>query len=180
MIEADRSRVDRIRTARLVLTRVRGEDFADLRAMHRDAQVMATLGGVRSDAVTREVLAQLTAHWAAHGFGYWMARDAASGAFIGRGGLREVTVGGALEVEVGYALMPAFWGRGLATELAAACVRVAFETLGLADLVAFTLPTNQRSRRVMERLGFTYERDIVWAGMPHVLYRGRRAMSDEQ
>lgn len=180
MIEPETSRrLDTVRTARLMLTRVRAEDFADLRAMHRDPQVMATLGGVRSDAVTRDVLEQLTAHWVAHGFGYWMARDAASGAFVGRGGLREVTLGGAPEVELGYALMPAWWRQGLATELATACVRIAFEDLGRDDLVAFTLPTNHRSRRVMQRLGFTYERDIIWAGMPHVLYRKKRVMSDE-
>jgi RimJ/RimL family protein N-acetyltransferase len=45
------------------------------------------------------------------------------------------------------------------------------ELLGLDDIVAFTLPTNDASRRVMEKLGFSYERDIEHAGMPHVLYR---------
>jgi RimJ/RimL family protein N-acetyltransferase len=67
--------------------------------------------------------------------------------------------------------MPAFWGRGYAGELARTCARVGFEILGRADLVAFTLPTNDRSRRVMERVGFVYERDTIWADRPHVLYR---------
>ena len=42
---------------------------------------------------------------------------------------------------------------------ARACVRVGFDVLGREDLVAYTLPTNWRSRRVMERLGFVFERD---------------------
>ena len=163
--------LDTVRTDRLVLTRIAASDFDDLCRMHRDAAVMATLGGVRSDEVTRDVLEGLTAHWAAHGFGYWMARDAASGAFVGRGGLREVVIGGGPEVEIGYALMSEYWGRGLATELARACVDVGFNALGRDDLVAFTLPTNAGSRRVMSRLGFGFERDVIWSGMPHVLYR---------
>lgn len=159
------------RTARLLLTRIGAGDLAHLCRMHRDPEVMATLGGVRSDAVSAEILTQLTAHWEEHGFGYWMARDPDSGAFVGRGGLRRVVLGGSAEVEVGYAILPEYWSRGFATELARECARAGFERLGLRELVAFTLPTNEASRRVMERVGFRYERDIIWAGMPHVLYR---------
>ncbi|MBX3026894.1 GNAT family N-acetyltransferase [bacterium] len=161
----------RLHTARLLLTRIAAADLDELRRMHRDPVVMATLGGVRSDEVSADILTQLMAHWDAHGFGYWMAHERATGAFVGRGGLRRVVVGGGDEVEVGYALMPQFWGRGLATELARECARVGFEVLGQRSLVAFTLPTNVASRAVMQRVGFAYERDVIWAGMPHVLYR---------
>ncbi len=77
-------------------------------------------------------------------------------------------------MEVGYGLTAAFWGQGLATELAQEAVRVGFELLCLSELVSFTLPTNTRSRRVMAKAGFRYERDIEYAGLPHVLYRLRR------
>jgi len=85
--------------------------------------------------------------------------------------LRRVTVGGRREVEVGYGLRPEFWGRGLATELAVESVRVGFEELQLPSLVSFTLSTNVASRRVMEKAGFVFESDIVYANLPHVLYR---------
>ena len=163
--------LSRLRTARLLLSRIEAGDLADLCSMHRDPEVMATLGGLRSDEVSADILAQLMSHWAEHGFGYWMAREPDSGAFVGRGGLRRVVVGGTDEVEVGYAIMPPYWSRGLASEMARECARVGFEHLGLSELVAFTLPTNAASRRVMERIGFAYERDFIWAGMPHVLYR---------
>jgi RimJ/RimL family protein N-acetyltransferase len=167
--------LSRQQTARLLLTRIGTADYAELCRMHRDPEVMATLGGIRSDEVSAGILAQLMAHWDAHGFGYWMAHDRATGAFVGRGGLRRVVVGGGDEIEVGYALMPQYWGHGLATELARECARIGFERLGQRELVAFTLPTNQKSRAVMQRVGFTYERDVIWAGMPHVLYRLRSA-----
>ena len=117
------------------------------------------------------VLDELVSHWEAHGFGYWMAHDHGSGAFAGRGGLRRVVLDGRPEVEVGYGFMPEYWGRGLATELAVESIRVAFDELRLPDLVSFTLTTNRASQRVMEKAGFRYVGDIVWANRPHVLYR---------
>ena len=164
-------RLERIRSARLILERMRESDMSDLCRMHRDERVMATLAGVRSEEETAEFLRAQLAHWERHGFGWWTLREAGSGSFVGRGGLRRVTVEEREEVEVGYALLPEFWGRGLATELAEESARVAFEVLDLPDIVSFTLPTNRASRRVMEKAGLRYERDIVHADLPHVLYR---------
>jgi hypothetical protein len=50
-------------------------------------------------------------------------------------------------------------------------VDTGFQDLDLAELVALTLPHNAASRGVMEKVGFTYDRDIVHAGLAHVLYR---------
>jgi RimJ/RimL family protein N-acetyltransferase len=61
--------------------------------------------------------------------------------------------------------------------MASTLVGLARERLGLEEIVAFTLPHNVASRRVMEKVGFRYERDIEWAGLPHVLYRQRLASS---
>ena len=92
---------------------------------------------------------------------------------VGRGGLQYTFTAGLHDVEAGWAIVPERWGQGLATELARACVEVAFEQLGLREIVAFTLPDNIASRRVMEKAGFEYERDIVHVGLAHVLYRRR-------
>jgi RimJ/RimL family protein N-acetyltransferase len=165
---------ERLETARLLLTRPTDADRPDLLAMHSDPRVMATLGGLR----TREELDasndRLLAAWEQAGFGWWIARHRADGRFVGRGGLRRLPINGRGEVEVGYGLVAEFWGQGLATELAAESVRVGFEVLGVPELVCFTLPTNTRSRRVMEKAGFRYERDGEHAGLPHVFYRLRR------
>jgi RimJ/RimL family protein N-acetyltransferase len=165
--------LEEIRTARLLLSRPRQSDFDDLLRMHQDPQAMATLGGLRSAEETVGVLERMMAHWDKYGYGWWMARDPDGGRFAGRGGLRHVPVEGRDEVEVGYGFMPEYWGRGLATELALECVRIAFTRLRLPELVSFTLPTNRASRRVMEKCGFRYERDFVHANLPHVLYRLR-------
>jgi RimJ/RimL family protein N-acetyltransferase len=110
-------------------------------------------------------------HWNSHGFGLWMARDRVTRAMVGRGGLQHTFVGGCNEIETGWAIVPERWGEGLATELALASARVAFDDLRLREIVAFTLPHNHASRRVMEKAEFEYERQIVHVGLPHVLYR---------
>jgi RimJ/RimL family protein N-acetyltransferase len=163
--------IETFRTDRLTAERLRVEHFDELHRMHQDPRVMATLGGLRSEEETRDFLRRNQEHWDRHGCGLWVFRDQADGRFAGRGGLRHVEVEGKPEVELAYALMAEFWGRGLATEMAKALLRLAFEQLGLTNVVSFTLPTNRASQRVMEKAGMRYERDIIHAGLPHVLYR---------
>lgn len=170
--------VETFRTARLLASRLRAGDLDELSLMHRDPRVMATLGGLRSDEESRRFLESSLEHWDRHGHGLWMFRDEADGRFLGRGGLRHVEVGGGHEVEVAYALQADAWGRGLATEMAEALLALAYEAYGLSDLVCFTLTTNRASQRVMEKVGFAFEREIVHADLPHVLYRIALPMRD--
>lgn len=107
------------------------------------------------------------------GCGLWLVRERDSGQMLGQGGLQSSLVGGANEVEAAWAIVPDHWGQGLATELARAAVQVAFGELALPEIVAFALPENHASRRVMHKTGFVFEREIVHAGLPHRLYRLR-------
>lgn len=163
--------LEEMRTARLILERLRPVHRDDLRRLHGDARVMATLGGVRTAEETARLLAECVQHWEQHGFGLWAVRDKGTGEFAGRGGLKHTFVGGRDEVEVAYALLPQYWGGGLATELAVESVRVGFDVLDRPDLVCFTLTTNRASQRVMHKAGFRYERDVMHAGLPHLLCR---------
>lgn len=63
------------------------------------------------------------------------------------------------EVELGYVVRSALWSRGYATEMGHAVASHAFSALGLASLVGFTRRENARSRRVLEQLGFVFERE---------------------
>ena len=163
--------LDEVHTERLRLRRPTLADREDLLRFHADPVVMETLGGVRDEAVTDAYLDEMIAHWNAHAFGYWIAHDRVSGAFAGRAGLRLMVVAGLPEIELGYGFRSEYWGRGIATEAAAASVRVGFESVGTRDLVCFTATSNDRSRRVMEKVGFRYEKDFVYADIPHRLSR---------
>jgi RimJ/RimL family protein N-acetyltransferase len=106
--------------------------------------------------------------WERYGFGTWVLRDRATGAFVGRAGLARTEDA----VELAWTIVPDRWGEGLATEAARAAVDYARE-LGLAELVAFTLPANAASEGVMRKLGMEPAGAIEHAGLPHVLYRLR-------
>ena len=160
-----------IETPRLRGERIGPEHQDALAALFGDPRVGATMGGTYTPEQVAAGIVRLEQIWAENGFGYWLFRDRETGEPVGRGGLSRVHVGGADEVEVGWAVMPDRWGRGYGSELGGAAVEVAFGVLDLADVVAFTLPDNAASRRVMEKLGFSYEREVVWADLPHVLYR---------
>jgi RimJ/RimL family protein N-acetyltransferase len=161
-------------TPRLLAEPVTAAHWLDLRRMDENEGFMALLGGVRDEAATVAYLEMNMKHWADHGFGMWMLRDAPTSAVIGRAILRHLAVEGTDEVEVGYGFMPDYWGCGLATEIAMACVRIGFDQLGLESLVAITTAPNLASQRVMSKAGLVYERDIVHAGTPHLLFRIRR------
>ena len=169
--------LDSFSTARLFAERLTAAHWLDLRRMDQDESFMALLGGVRDEAGTAVYLEQNLKHWADHSFGMWILRDAATTAIIGRAILRHLDVEGVDEVEVGYGFMPEYWGRGLATEIARASVRIGLDQLGLRSLVAITRPNNIASQRVMEKAGLVYERDVVHAAVPHVLFRTRNAES---
>ena len=158
-------------TDRLLLSRISVDDVSDVFRLHSDPVAMSTLGGVRTLERSQADVEALSRHWLEHGFGPWIARKVGTGEFVGMGGLRRVMVEETAEIEIGYALMHTFWGLGLATELARTAAHVGFDTLDLQTLVSFTLPTNLRSRRVMGKAGFCYERDFIYKGYPQVLYR---------
>ncbi len=134
---------------------------------------MATLsadGKPFSEDQTRAFLDRAADHWKSHGFGLWCIRDKASGNFVGYGGVKHAEVEGRDEIELAYAITFDNWRKGFATEISRASLDHAFNTLHLAHVVAFTLPHNKGSRGVMENCGFTYQRNITHANLPHVLY----------
>jgi RimJ/RimL family protein N-acetyltransferase len=170
-IEARQTSLDSFRTPRLLAERLTAAHLPELRRMDQDDLFMAGLGGVRDELGTLAYLERNLAHWVEHGFGLWMLRDLGTSAVIGRAVLRHLEVDGVDEVEVGYGFLPEFWGRGLATEVARACVRIGLGRLDLGSVVAVTLPTNFASRRVMEKAGLVYEREISHEGVAHLLFR---------
>jgi [ribosomal protein S5]-alanine N-acetyltransferase len=93
-----------------------------------------------------------------------------SGEFAGTCGIEPFTLDGRLEVELGYRLCLKFWGKGYAKEAAAAMLTYGIGDLKLPKIMAFVLPQNRASVRILEQLGFEYRRDFVHAELVHRLY----------
>ncbi len=142
-----------------------------LRSMDGNARVMEFLGGTRSREDTEEYLARNLTHWDEHGFGIWILREPATGQVIGRAGLRYLDVDGVWEGELCFALLPEFWGHGLATDAARACITIGREWVGLSSVVALVRPANPASQRVLRKAALIREREVVHAGQPYLLFR---------
>jgi [ribosomal protein S5]-alanine N-acetyltransferase len=101
------------------------------------------------------------------GPGYWMGalRERVGGPLIGSCGLREVP-GHAGRVELVYSLDPAWWGRGLITEVAQAALADGFDRCGLPEILAGVDAENQRSQAVLARLGMEPIGELVVHGSP--------------
>ena len=172
------------RTSRLLLRPWRDEDIAAFAQMSTDPAVMEYLLPLSQRGSSVETwVAQKRAHWAEHGFGQWVVELPGGARFIGVVGLETVSYEAHFTpaVEVAWRLARPYWGQGYATEAARAALDYGFSGLGLQEIVAVTVPANQRSRRVMERLGMirSHEDDFDHPRVPagllrrHVLYRLR-------
>ncbi|MCA0174710.1 MAG: GNAT family N-acetyltransferase [Proteobacteria bacterium] len=111
--------------------------------------------GVRDEAAARSWMeGRLLAPYGTQGHGFWAVQHRASGALVGLCGLFKRDSLPALDV--GYALLPAWRGQGLAQEATAACVAYARDVLGVARLLAVTDVDNAASARVLEACGLRH------------------------
>ena len=157
-----------IETERLRLRPFTGADLPALRAMRAKEDVARYLG--TSALQTPEFIAErLNAYmecYRLHGFGVAATLDKSSGELVGWSGLQPLEFGwnggersaqAGREIEVGYGFDSPHWGKGYATEVAAAWLRYGFEHAALRRIVAVASPQNKGSWRVMEKLGMKYE-----------------------
>jgi RimJ/RimL family protein N-acetyltransferase len=146
-------------TERLRLRRFREDDRATVARWNADPAFTRHLAGVQTRAQSDEGYDRWQRHWAEHGFGQLAVEWAGTGELIGRTG-PAFHRSWPHDPEVGWALDPAWWGRGIATEAGAAAVAWAFDDLGYERVVSITTEQNTMSRRVMEKLGFSLYRRI--------------------
>ncbi len=171
-----------LHTDRLILREWRDEDLEPFAALNSDPEVMRYMPKLLSREDSDERVGQIREHFERHGFGLWAVEVRGAQPFAGFVGLSVPQYETLFTpcVEVGWRLAREVWGYGYATEAARAALGFGFTRIGLIEIVSFTVPDNQRSRRVMERLGMThdpngdFEHPLLPEGHPlrrHVLYR---------
>jgi ribosomal-protein-alanine N-acetyltransferase len=157
-------------TARLAFRRWSDEDMPFARELLGDPRVTALVGGPFDEAAIVARLRVELGNQRDHGIAYWP--------ILLRGG-REVGCCGlkprepARRVyELGFYLLPAYWGQGLAVEAGASVIAYAFEVLGAPALFAAHHPENQGSKRALQRLGFRYTHEELYppTGLDHPSY----------
>ncbi|MET0294162.1 MAG: GNAT family N-acetyltransferase [Phenylobacterium sp.] len=166
-----------IRTERLVLRPWRDADLDAMAAMHRDVEVMADAGGVQDGTQAEARITRYQAAIDRLGYGRWAVEDHA-GAWLGYVGVMPIAPDHPLAPgdEAGWRLVRSAWGQGYASEGARAAIAHALDTIGLAEVVAYTAPDNHRSQAVMCRLGLERrpDRDFTFRGFRGLVWCARR------
>lgn len=146
-----------IRTERLILREWRDDDFEPFAAMNADRRVMEFLPAPLDRSASDAFALRIRDEFARHRFGLWAVEAPGVAPFIGYVGLSvpKFTAFFTPCVEIGWRLAFNHWGRGYATEGARAAIDFGFKKAGLEEIVSFTVPSNIRSRRVMEKIGMT-------------------------
>jgi RimJ/RimL family protein N-acetyltransferase len=165
---------DAFATARLTFERLTEGHRTELRRFQTDPDVMRHIGGIRTPEQTEAYVERNLRHWEQYGYGIWVLREQGRSEMAGVGVLRHLLVDGQDEVETGYGFFPEYWGRGLATEVAVACLERGFDRVELDSIVAVTDPGNSASHHVLRKVGMAYERDFDNDGGRASLFRIHR------
>lgn len=144
---------ERLSTERLALRRADPGDAVWLACMHADARVMENVGGVLTPEGSRKLLRdRMLDYYERHpGLGIWVTVERAGGDIVGCHLLNHIR--GETLIQVGYQLLPQYWGRGYATEMCAALLRYGFADLGLPRIHAITNLPHVASQRVLLKSG---------------------------
>jgi [ribosomal protein S5]-alanine N-acetyltransferase len=166
-------------TARLVLREFDEGDVEPFYLLGSDPDVTRFIGGPQLTDLAH-ALQVLRSHpladYRKHGFGRWACVLKETGTVIGFAGLKHLDDLG--EVDIGYRFLPAYWGRGLATEAGAAALDDGFTRLGLGRIIGLVDAPNTASVRVLEKLGLTYVGEVEYWGksvLKYVIEAGGRA-----
>jgi RimJ/RimL family protein N-acetyltransferase len=172
----------KITTSRTILRPWRGNDLPAFAALHADPEVMRDANGPISRAQSEIKLRRYRAAFDAHGFCRWAVDDHV-GNLIGYAGVNPIPSDSPMApgFDVGWRFVRRAWGKGLATEAAAAALADVFARTELNQILSFTAPDNVRSQAVMRKLNlrrdetrdFVVEHDgLRWTGLVWVADRG--------
>lgn len=163
-------------TERLRLRRLTLDDLDDVHTLMSDPDVMRfSLNGPMSRERASEWLDGVLRSYGENGWGRFRVEEKVSGRFVGVCGfLLWPDVGGHREVEIGYRFLPDTWGKGYATEAAAACRDLGFGEFGVTRLISLIEAENVGSWKVAEKVGMRHERDAELHGVSLRVYSVER------
>jgi len=155
-----------LETPRLTIRHFTLEDLDALTIILGNPKVMEfSLKGPLSREETQDWLQTRLQQYEHPGFSLWALIHKTDNKLIGFCGIAPLQIDGHTEIEIGYRLDQIYWGQGLATEACEACRDYAFNKLAFSRIIAIVEPQNTRSVNVIDKLGMTYEKDTLYAGI---------------
>lgn len=154
-------------TQRLYLRPFKSSDLSLLYQLHANPEVAkTTIDGIQSMETVQKHLADFIQHQEKLGFSQWAVFEQGTDRFVGRAGLTRRTLNDEIgeQTEIRFAILPYFWGTGLASEIAMAVVDFARQRLQLPKIAAANSLTNEKSARVLIKCGFKYVKNTLPIG----------------
>ncbi len=148
-----------LETPRLNLRTWDEADITPFTQINQDKKVMAHFPGLCDRDKSAWLIGRFCQHYYEHGFTFYVLELKSTHEFIGFTGMMNVIFNAHFTpaVEIGWRLASSHWGQGYAPEAATAVLNQAFNDLYLNEVIAFTVPANKNSRRVMEKINMTYD-----------------------
>lgn len=169
-----------IETDRLILRTWRKDDILPFAEINRDEVVMEYLPKTLSPEETEQFYRRIVAEHDVYGYGLYAVEAKEDGRFIGYVGLHHFDFDAPFSpgVEIGWRLAREYWDKGYATEAAKACLDYARKCGLFNEVYSFTAVCNNRSERVMQKIGMEHQGFFLHPALPegdrlqrHVLYR---------
>jgi ribosomal-protein-alanine N-acetyltransferase len=160
-----------IETDRLILREILPSDDVDMFRLDSDPDVHRYLGGKPLTDIeeSREVIASVRQQYLDYGIGRWAMIERATGEFMGWTGLKfctEMRNDHINYYDVGYRMIPKYWGKGYATESAIASLEYGFKIMNLAVIYGTADLRNLASRHVLEKIGLRHIGEYEYEGTP--------------
>jgi RimJ/RimL family protein N-acetyltransferase len=140
-----------LHTPRLKLVPPQAIHLDTYAALYGDPEVMRHIADPTDRMAAWKILATHAGHWVLYGFGAWCVEEKQSGSIIGIAGLRQPE--GSPCIEIGWIISPKTWGKGYATEAAAAALAFATGTVRASRVAAHIGRDNVGSVSVARKLG---------------------------
>ena len=147
-----------LQTERLFLREMKPADAEDMLRLHSNEQVQKYTGEeiITSIEGIHHKIREKMNDYKVYGFGRWATLLKEENKFVGWAGLAFLPEFD--EIDLGYRLLPEYWGHGIATEVSRAILRYAFEDLQLDKVIAIAMKENKASIRVMEKVGMQFDK----------------------
>lgn len=161
----------KIETERLILREFIATDDGVMFELDSSPEVHKYLGGNTISRIeqAQEVIEMIRKQYVENGIGRWAVIEKQTGSFVGWSGLKFIKEFENNHInfyDVGYRLMPKYWGKGYATESAKAALKYGFETLGATEIFGSAHIENTKSRRALEKCGLTFIEKFYWKDIP--------------
>lgn len=153
---------------------IRPFEMEDARALHAfwsnvDVRRYLWDGIILPIETVRGIIRQSIDDFEAHGFGFFsLDLKVTEPKIVGFCGFRRFEDG--RQIELVFGILPEYWGEGFVTEAAREVLRYGFEEAGITRIIAAADTPNQRSVRLLMRLGMSFEARREWHGLDTVFY----------